>query len=207
MSATAEIQPPQILLTPLPYDQERGVQAMWALVATELMLFVCMFGAYYYLGANKSRWQFEQPPKLFFPLLLLVVLLLSSVVLRWGEERVKAGEFLRGRIALWITVVLGFIFLGLQVMEYSSHLNELAPSSDSYGSIFYALTSLHAVHLVVGLLLLMYVGILPRYANTRRTPHNAYKTVAIYWHFVDVVWIFIVALLYVAPHLVRPHAS
>jgi heme/copper-type cytochrome/quinol oxidase subunit 3 len=46
----------------------------------------------------------------------------------------------------------------------------------------------------------MYVGILPRYGATARTAHNSYRTVSLYWHFVDAVWILIVALLYIVPH-------
>jgi heme/copper-type cytochrome/quinol oxidase subunit 3 len=89
----------------------------------------------------------------------------------------------------------------LQSFEYANHWKDLTPYSDSYGSIFYAITTLHAVHVVVGLLMLSYVGILPRYGKTVGSPHRVYGTVALYWHFVDVVWIFIVVLLYVVPNL------
>jgi heme/copper-type cytochrome/quinol oxidase subunit 3 len=122
-------------------------------------------------------------------------------VLAWGERQVKAERFAAGGLALWITVFMGLGFLTLQGFEYADHWKNLAPYSDSYGSIFYAITTLHAAHVIAGLLLLGYVGILPRYGKSRRSPHTAYKTVALYWHFVDVVWIFIVLLLYVVPHI------
>lgn len=208
MSSTVQVPPPQTRLSTLPIDQSRGTQAMWAVISTELMLFVCMFGAYYYLGSNKDRWAIETPPELKYPLILLVVLLSSSFVLAWGERQLKKGLYGIARKALWGTVLLGFVFVGIQVIEYMSHWKKLTPYSDSYGSIFYTITSLHAAHVIIGLLMLMYVGILPQpqYGVTRRSPHNPFKTVALYWHFVDVVWIFIVALLYVAPHLLGgPH--
>lgn len=200
MSSTVQIIPPRIKLTTLPIDQRRGVEAMWGVIATEFMLFACMFASYYYLGSNKERWANETPPALKYPFILLAILLSSSVVLRWGERQVKEERFGAGRLALWITVLLGFVFLILQAFEYTSHWKMLAPYSDSYGSIFYAITSLHAAHVIVGLLLLMYVGILPRYGPTSRSPHHVYKTVSQYWHFVDAVWILIVTLLYVIPH-------
>jgi heme/copper-type cytochrome/quinol oxidase subunit 3 len=178
---------------------------MWCVIATEAMLFVCMFASYYYLGSNKDRWSIELPPELTFPFILLAILLASSFVLHWGEKRVQEERFGAGRIALWITVLMGLVFLGLQGYEYYDHWKELTPQSDSYGSIFYTITSLHAAHVIVGLLMLAYIGILPRYGLTRRTPHRPYTTVALYWHFVDVVWIFIVALLYVIPNLQRMH--
>jgi len=172
---------------------------MWCVIATEAMLFVSMFGAYYYLGNNKDRWSLETPPKLVYALILLAILLCSSFVLHWGEQQVKAERFPAGRLALWLTVLLGCIFLSLQGFEYYDHWKELAPYSDSYGSIFYTITSLHAAHVIVGLMMLVYIGVLPRWGITSRTPHKPYHTIALYWHFVDVVWIFIVVLLYLIP--------
>lgn len=200
MSTAVQMQPGRIALNDLPIDQRRGYYAMWCVIATELMLFVCMFGAYYYLGTNKYRWEHELPPKLLFPFILLVILLSSSVVLRWGESQAKRGNTDPARMALWLTVLMGLIFVLLQCFEYISHWKDLTPYSDSYGSIFYAITTLHAAHVVAGLLMLGFVGILPRYGATEGSPHRTYETVAMYWHFVDFVWIFIVLLLYVIPY-------
>jgi heme/copper-type cytochrome/quinol oxidase subunit 3 len=200
VSSTTQILPPRAKLNTLPIDQRRGMQAMWLVIVTEFVLFACMFAAYYYLGSNKDRWADETPPVLIYAIILLIILLSSSAVLAWGERQVKAERFSAGRAALWLTVLLGIGFLALQGFEYFSHWRMLAPYSDSYGSIFYAITSLHAAHVIVGLLLLMYVGILPRYGPTRRTPHHTYSTVALYWHFVDAVWLLIVTLLYIIPH-------
>jgi heme/copper-type cytochrome/quinol oxidase subunit 3 len=174
---------------------------MWCVIATEFMLFVCMFGSYYYLGTNRHWNNTETPPKLTYAFILLAILLLSSVVLMWGERQVKNDAFGAARAALWITVGIGLAFVVLQCFEYIDHWKTLAPYSDSYGSIFYAITTLHALHVIAGLLMLSYVGILPRYGETRGTPHRVYSTVALYWHFVDFVWILVVALLYVAPSL------
>lgn len=201
MSTAVQIPPPTTSLRTLEIDQSRGKNAMWCVIATEFMLFVCMFGAYYYLGTNKNRWANEMPPHLHYAIILLVLLLSSSVVLYWGEQQVKRARFAAGRIALWVTVLMGCIFLVLQSFEYMDHWKTLAPFSDSYGSIFYAITTLHAVHVIVGLLLLAYVGVMPRYGDTRGTPHRPFQTVALYWHFVDFVWIWIVLLLYIIPNI------
>jgi heme/copper-type cytochrome/quinol oxidase subunit 3 len=136
-----------------------------------------------------------------YPFFLLAILLLSSFVLHWGERRVKAEQFSAGRLAIWITVLMGMGFLVLQGFEYADHWKTLTPYSNSYGSIFYAITTLHAAHVIAGLLMLMFVGVIPQYGPTRRSPHRPYHAVALYWHFVDVVWIFIVLLLYVVPHI------
>jgi heme/copper-type cytochrome/quinol oxidase subunit 3 len=201
----SEIPPPRTCLSTLPIDQRRGIWGMGCTIATEAMLFVCMFGAYYYLGTNKDRWTIEMPPSLKYPFILLAILLASSLVLNWGERAVAMHRVIAGRIALWITVALGLIFLLLQAFEYRAHWFDLAPYSDSYGSIFYAITTLHAAHVIVGLMLLCYVGSLPFVGVSARSPHKAYKTISMYWHFVDVVWIFIVLLLYIIPHFQRLH--
>ena len=127
------------------------------------------------------------------------------MVLHWGERAVALGRLAAGRIALWITVALGLFFLVLQAFEYRAHWFDLAPYSDSYGSIFYAITTLHAAHVIFGVMLLCYVGFLPFFSVSARTPHKAYKTVSLYWHFVDIVWVFVVLLLYVIPHFQRLH--
>lgn len=201
MISAYEVHERRVDLAGLPIDQERGWYGMWCVIATEFMLFVCMFGAYYYLGNNKYRWAEEMPPKLRYAIILLIILLTSSGVLLWGERQVKRGSFFAGRLALWTTVALGIGFLILQSFEYADHWKQLTPYSDSYGSIFYAITTLHAAHVVAGLLMLGFVGLLPRYGETVGSPHRVYETIALYWHFVDVVWIIIVLLLYVVPNL------
>jgi cytochrome c oxidase subunit III len=201
--STVQIPPPTVSLATLPLDQKRGIHCMWCVIATEAMLFVAMFGAYYYLGSNKDRWADEVAPKWWLALILMAILLASSAVLWWGEHQVKKERFAAGRIALWISVLMGIGFLALQGFEYSVEWKDVTPYSDTYGSIFFTITTLHAAHVIAGLLMLMYIGVMPRYGDTRRTPHKPYKTAALYWHFVDVVWVFIVLFLYIIPNFQR----
>ena len=203
MSSLVEIPPPPVKLHDLPIDQSRGMQAVWALIATEGTLFACLFGAYYYLGTNKNRWATHEPPHLLYAFILLAILLTSSGVLHWGELQVQKERYRAGRIALWFTVLLGLAFLVLQGFEYASEWADLTPDSNSYGSIFYTITTLHAAHVIAGVLILMYVGIQPRYGFARRTPHMPYQVASRYWHFVDAVWVVVVSLLYVVPHIQR----
>jgi heme/copper-type cytochrome/quinol oxidase subunit 3 len=184
-----------------PLDNNRGAYGMYTVIATEFSLFVCLFASYYYLGNSKDRWASNEPPKLLLALIMLAVLLTSSLVLHWGERQVNLARYRHARFAITGTVLMGLVFLTLQVLEYRQHWKSLTPYSNSYGSIFYAITSFHAAHVVIGLLLLAYVSILPRYGPTVTPPYRPYHTVALYWHFVDFVWIFIVALLYVIPNI------
>ena len=92
MSSAAQVLPPRTNLNTQPFNQRRGMEAMWAVIATEFMLFACMFAAYYYLGSNKDRWANETPPVITYAIVLLVILLSSSFILFWGERQVKAGR-------------------------------------------------------------------------------------------------------------------
>ena len=105
------------------------------------------------------------------------------------------------RVAISVTILIGLVFMAAAVLEYRDHWKTLTPFSDSYGSIFYTITSFHALHVVVGILLLGYVAVLPKYGPTVAPPYRPYRTVALYWHFVDLVWIFIVVLLYLVPNM------
>ncbi len=183
-----------------PIEDRRGIYGMYTLIATEGSLFVCLFASYYFLGSNKDRWAIDHPPKLLLALIMLAVLVASSVVLHWGEKQVKLGRYGTGRIAVWATVLMGLVFLAIQGFEYADHWKTLTPYSNSYGSIFYTITSFHAAHVIVGLLMLMYLGILPNYGPAIDPPYRPYRVVALYWHFVDIIWIFVVTLLYLIPN-------
>ncbi len=182
-------------------DDRRGTFGMALFITTEAMLFVILFFTYYYVEKGNDRWRVEEPPKLHYSLPMLGVLLTSSGVLYWGEQQVKKHRLGAGRLALGATIALGFVFLALTYFEYAEHLLHLTPRTNSYGSIFYTITSLHGLHVVTGLLMLFWVFFLRRWEPAQHSPHRPYHNVAMYWHFVDVVWIFIIAILYVGPNV------
>jgi heme/copper-type cytochrome/quinol oxidase subunit 3 len=181
---------------------DRGSWAMWMFIATEAMLFVCLFFSYYYLGHPLPKWP-PEPPKYKLALVMLAILVTSSVVLHRGEMADRHGR--SGAAKRWTaaTVVLGLVFLAIQTVEYGNHLRELQPTTDAYGSIFYTITSFHAAHLILGVAMLVYVLLLPEIGPGHKPPHRPLHNASLYWHFVDVVWVFIVALLYLAPNIAR----
>jgi heme/copper-type cytochrome/quinol oxidase subunit 3 len=197
---------PAATVTAMPHgviDDRRGTWAMAMFIATEATLFVMLFFTYYYLGhVSRGPWP-PEPPKLTLPLAMLAVLVISSVVLHAGELAEKSGRMMRARLAVVSTVLLGLTFLVLQTLEYREHLQTLKPTTNAYGSIFYTLTSFHAAHVVLGLLMLAYVLVLPDIGPGERPPHRPLHNASIYWHFVDLVWVVIVALIYIAPNLQR----
>ena len=186
----------------LPIDDSRGTLGMWLFIASEALLFVCLFFSYFYIGHRHPEWP-EHPPQLMKAMIMLGILLLSSVVLHLGEQRLKKGARAQGRALVAATVALGFIFVAVQLSEYRERLIELKPTQSAYASIFYTLTSFHALHLLVGLLMLIFALALPRLEPREHSPHRPLHNSALYWHFVDLVWLLIVGLVYVLPHFTR----
>jgi cytochrome c oxidase subunit III len=183
-------------------EQRRGSHAMLLFILTEAVLFLMLFVAYYYLGHAAPVWP-PEPPPFTLALVMLALLATSSAVLHWGERQVDSGHQGSARAATAATILLGLAFLGVQTLEYHRHLQLLQPTSDAYGSIFYAITGLHAAHVVLGLLMLAYVLLLPDIKGDRQPPHRPLHNASLYWHFVDFVWVVIVGLIYLAPNVTR----
>ncbi|HVY37748.1 MAG TPA: cytochrome c oxidase subunit 3 [Polyangia bacterium] len=189
------------LIRDLPPDKSRGSFAMALTITTEAMLFVSLFFAYFYVGRLQHLWP-AHPPKLKMALILLAILVGSSGTIYAGEHALKKGARVVARLALIVTILLGVLFMAIQVLEYLDHLQELTPRTNAYGSLFYVITGFHALHVVAGLLMLIYVACLPD-LDPPDAPHRPLHNAALYWHFVDVVWVFVVATLYVLPHWTR----
>lgn len=202
-AAVNNVAPPEARREPrdLGLDHERGTAGMWLFMLTEASLFIMLFFSYFYLVVNGTRKTVGEAPKLHFALPMLGILLISSAVLYLGERHVKRGNYGRGRVFLLMTILIGLFFLLLQYFEYREHLKTLTPWTNTYGSVFYTITSFHAAHLTLGLLILGFALILPRFEPAEWPPYRPYHNAALYWHFVDLVWIFIVAILYVAPNI------
>ncbi len=183
--------------SPLPDDRHPiGQWAMSLTIATEAALFAGLFFTWFYLKHHSAIWPVHTPPELLMPGINTVILLASSAVLHWGHR--GGAQPRRGVITL--TMLLGLVFLALQVREYG-RLSFL-PTTDAYGSSFYTITGIHGAHVLVGLLLLGYLVL-----TTGRTPRRAVtdrrwlSNVSLYWHFVDVIWLLVFGVLYVLPHL------
>jgi heme/copper-type cytochrome/quinol oxidase subunit 3 len=190
-----------IAIGELGLDQRRGTWSVNLFILTEAMLFVALFFAYFYFGRSAPRWPPDAPPKLLLASIMVVVLLVSSVVVNLSERLAAARKYGAARLALVGTIALGIGFVILQVFEYRDHLRTLQPTTDAYGSIFYTITTFHGAHVVLGLAMLAYASMLPDLEGRSDLPHRPLHNAAIYWHFVDAVWIVVAALLFYLPRL------
>jgi cytochrome c oxidase subunit 3 len=185
----------------LGWDRNRGTWGMWMFIASEAALFLVLFFAYFYLGRDAPRWPPDEPPKVALASIMMMVLLTSSGVIEWARRALRPGRRWRVRGAIAVSIALGIAFLGLQVADHGDRLRVVTPRTDAYGSIFYAITTIHGAHVVLGVLMLVYLLALPRLEPSDRPPHRPFHAVSLYWHFVGAAWLAIVALLYVLPRL------
>ncbi|MBN8551333.1 MAG: cytochrome c oxidase subunit 3 [Caulobacterales bacterium] len=191
-------------------------------IASEIMFFVAFFWMFFEMALwNEHRtlssieevrqaWS-NWPPQgvetlnpWHLPFLNTVILLLSGTTVTWAHHALQVGNRKEAKYGLFLTIGLGALFTAIQAYEYQhiihEHLffNEEAASSGLYGSIFFMATGFHGFHVLVGTIFL--IVCLIRLLAGQFTPqkHFGFEAAAWYWHFVDVVWLFLFAFVYVA---------
>jgi cytochrome c oxidase subunit III len=169
--------------------------------ATEAMLFASFIGAYFFLRGSVEAFAAEggKYVPLTRPLIMTALLLASSASAWWAERGIKEGDSMRLRIGLAITAVLGIIFLGIQASEYANR--ETSWTTSAYDSLFITITGFHGSHVAGGLLMNLYVQARAWLGHFDAERHDAVSNAVLYWHFVDGVWLFILASLYLSPRL------
>jgi cytochrome c oxidase subunit I+III len=176
-----------------------GWWGMMCVVATEGAFFAYLLFSYFYLGSLSSNPWPTSEPDLPLPLVNTLILLGSSGVAWWAERSVRAGRTKQLRVGLAATIALGVLFLSLQAVEYGRET--LSGTHDAYGSLFYTITGFHGAHVAAGLLMLVVVLVRALRGHFGEGRHDAVSNVAIYWHFVDLVWLAVFTSLYLTPHL------
>jgi heme/copper-type cytochrome/quinol oxidase subunit 3 len=131
-----------------------GRWGLLTLVATEGALFAYLLASYFYVGALHGTWPPAAAPALTIAVPNTAILLASSGTVWWAERGGRAGSERRLRLGLVLTLLLGALFLVLQGVEFSRA--HVTPRTDAYGSLFFAITGMHAVHVAVGLLILLH---------------------------------------------------
>ena len=183
--------------------QPHASLAWWGMllfIVNEATLFASLIGSYFFLGVSHSSWPPPgvERPALALPLIMTVALLTSSAVLVYAERARERGNRRGYRLGVLGTVLLGALFLSLQLKEYSDKLATLGPTQSSYGSMFYTITGLHGVHVAFGLLFLSW-ALLREGKTAVGVPSMGAQNAALYWHFVDGVWLVILTSLYLSP--------
>lgn len=179
------------------YNAKLGI---WLFLASEVMLFGALFSSYVLLRTGAATWP-RGDEILNIPLATLntFVLIASSVtvVMAWASLRLK--EFGKFKLYLWATLGCGAIFMVIKAIEYNSKFSHhLYPSHDNFMATYFTLTGLHGLHVLGGMVVFAYfLGPGRKMWNTEPERFtNRIEVVGLYWHFVDLVWIFLFPTLY-----------
>jgi cytochrome c oxidase subunit 3 len=169
---------------------------MWLALASVMMLFAGLTSAYVIRLGGSQDWRAIEIPRFLIPNSLL--LLASSATLELFRRRLAATATRKARFWIAITVLLGAGFLAGQVAIWKAlSAQGVYLSSNSYSSFFYLLTGCHAVHLSGGLVaLVVLAGMAFRQIQTTRGQRILADVTAIYWHFMDGLWIYLFVLLF-----------
>jgi cytochrome c oxidase subunit 3 len=170
---------------------------MLLFIISEVMLFGAFFTAYFFIRVvNHDPWPAngEEIP-LSIAAVNTAILMSSSFTMHWALEGARRENKFAMRAGLLTTFCLGLTFLSVQVNEYV-HLG-FAPHDNAQGTIFYGLTGLHGAHVFIGLSLLAMATVRAFRGHFSAKEHRGVEVPGIYWHFVDVMWIFVFSTVYV----------
>jgi heme/copper-type cytochrome/quinol oxidase subunit 3 len=170
------------------------------LIATEGALFGYLLFSYYYFDFQLAHsWRPAESPKWLLSGPDTLVLLASSVAVWFGEESLKKRRRDRAILGILVGFLLGAAFVVVQMFEWKG--KDFTPQSNPYGSLYFTITGFHLAHVVVGLLALLFTLIWLGLGYFDEERHAAVSNVAIYWHFVDAVWLTIFFTFYCSPYL------
>ena len=188
-------------------QQDAATLGMWVFLATEVLFFGVLFMGYAYV-----RWRYPGVVEAASRHLEIVqgsintaVLLTSSFIMATGVLLAEQGRHRAAALALGVTAGMGGVFLAIKGTEYAAVIGEgFLPSAGGAGDerlffwLYFVMTGLHALHVLIGVTLLAVLAWL------MRKPHgvslNTVRNTGLYWHFVDLVWVFLFPLLYLAGH-------
>ncbi len=211
-AASGAVKPPlQQHFADLAAQKEAASLGMWAFLVTEVLFFGGMFTAYVVYRALFTR-AFEGASNLLdirlgaFNTAVLILSSLTMAIAVWAASQGRKNLIIG---FLVLTIVLGSIFLGVKFVEYKQKFEHhevpgphyvvpqgLPPQTELFFSLYFCMTGLHALHMIIGIGLLTWLIVKARRGAFTARYNTPVDLVGLYWHFVDIVWIFLFPLLY-----------
>jgi heme/copper-type cytochrome/quinol oxidase subunit 3 len=176
---------------------------IWVFLASEIMLFGGLFSAYVFLRMAAPVGDFAYwGSKLSIPMATVNTLVLISssvtVIMSWASLKMK--DFEKYKMYMGLTLLCAFIFLVIKYFEYTGKFHHgIYPSSSTFMGIYFTLTGLHGLHIIGGMIVMGYFWLPFGNKMWQSDPErftNRIEVAGLYWHFVDLVWIFLFPILY-----------
>lgn len=171
-------------------------------ITSEVLFFISFFWGFFHnrlcpiidLGINWPPFGIKTFNPIQIPLLNTIILLSSGLTVTWAHHRLIENNFKETIIGLIVTIILGVYFSILQAYEY--YESSFSISDSSYGRSFYIATGFHGIHVIIGTLFLTVTIIRHLNNHFSKIHHFGFEAAAWYWHFVDVVWLFLYCSIY-----------
>nr|WQB38561.1 cytochrome c oxidase subunit III [Acanalonia sp.] len=171
-------------------------------ITSEVMFFVAFFWSFFHSSLSPSiEIGMNWPPKsiktfnpLEVPLLNTIILLSSGASITWAHQSILMNKYKQSNKSIMLTIMLGVYFTMLQKWEYSQ--SQFTISDSIYGSTFFMSTGFHGLHVIVGTTFILVTMMRCKKMHFSSNHHLGFEAAAWYWHFVDVVWLFLYISVY-----------
>jgi len=175
-----------------------GKLGIWLFLASEVMLFGALFSTYIILRNGAPEWPHGEL-NVMLGAINTVILITSSVTMVMAWATLKLKDFAKHRLYLIATFLLAGVFLVNKYFEYKDHFDKgETPARSTFTAIYFTLTGLHGLHIIGGMVVMLYLlgpGA-KLWKNNSDQFTNRIEYTGLYWHFVDLVWIFLFPILY-----------
>jgi cytochrome c oxidase subunit III len=162
---------------------------LWIAIGSITMMFAGFTSAYI-VKSNQAGWEPVQMPKIFF--LSTILILISSLSIFLAQKAMAAREMAKYRVLIALTVLLGLAFVVSQFVGFSQLWSQKITFQESVaGSFFYIITGVHAFHVIGGVVALIVLLLRAYNAKTKFYSTSPVETAGLYWHFVDLLWIYL----------------
>jgi heme/copper-type cytochrome/quinol oxidase subunit 3 len=174
--------------------------AMWLFLASEVMFFSGLIAAYIALRIGSASWEVASEV-LNVPLtgVNTFILICSSVTMVKAFAAIEVGDQRNLRRFLLFTALLGLVFVGIKAFEWwelSQHHIGPTSTTNLFGATYFTMTGFHALHVLAGVAAILFVVLRAMQGVYSRQNHDTVEVLGLYWHFVDIVWIFLFTIVY-----------
>ena len=178
---------------------ETAKLGVWTFLATEMLLFGALFTAYAVFRAKYPALFYTEHLKLDRALGLTntIVLITSSLTVVLGIDAIRKGKARHFQMYYGATILLGALFLCVKFFEWSAEFRHgKFPGTNVFFSLYFMMTGLHGIHVFLGMCVLAYVVVLAGRGRLSESYTTPAEMSGLYWHFIDLVWIYLLPLLY-----------
>ena len=174
--------------------------AMWVFLGSEFLFFGSFITAYLLYVDKTNGGPGVELFAIPFTSVSSFVLVMSSLTMVLAHSAHVKGDMRRMRMWILSTAFLGMVFIGGQVYEFTTFVNEgLTLTTSAFSSSFYVLTGFHGVHVTVGIIILLGTYAYASIGKIKPDQHVKTEVVGLYWHFVDIIWVIIFVVIYLIP--------